>query len=349
MRLHAWMLMLAVALATASVPAGAQIGDAHPMLPAAPSFAASLHRALPYVVSVQGVSRTADRADAPRAHADDDFEVTLSRARMGAGIVLGDGGRIATAAHVVADADEIVVKLPDDRVLRAAVMARDDDADIALLWVGQRLRPDPPFGHSAALRPGDWVIAIGDPYGLERSVMPGVVSGARRHFAEDRELLFIQSSIAIGPGHSGGALVDAQGSIVGMNVRGVLGPYGPAGLGMAVPIEVVLQVTQELELGVVRRTRLGVRFDDVLPIEAFDAGLARANGAIVREVNPDGLGARLGLRVGDVVTGMNGQPIGDGADLARMLLAPQDERSLRFTVFRDGAYAELRRAAETSR
>lgn len=315
---------------------------------APPSLAAPLRRAMPYVVSVYGVDADgreahapspADRPGVPSAAAAD---TPFVKAHVGAGIALGDGGRIATAAHLVRDTERILVKLPDDRIVEAAVLAVDDEADIAVLVVPARWPAAAPFGRSAGLQIGDWVVAIGEPYGLERSAMPGIVSGARRHFAEDQDVVFIQTSIAVGPGHSGGALVDAQGYIVGMNLRGVVGPYGSAGLGLAVPIELVLQVAREAESGRVLRPRLAVRFEDLLPVEAFEVGLARASGAVVREVEPGGLGDRLGMRAGDIVTGLNGQPVGDGAELARLLRTARSSDRLRMVVFRDGGYLALR-------
>lgn len=329
-------LLLAAALGTGCV--------APPLTPvvivASPEagFSAAIERSLPYTV---GVYRSGD-ASAPASRGSADAEL-LTDVSLGAGIVIDGSGLIATAAHVVAGSDPVVVRLPDERVLPATRLGVDADTDLALLKVDAHWDAPPPLGHSMSLRPGDWVIAIGEPYGLERSVMAGIVGGANRHFADDDAVLFIQTSITVNPGNSGGPLVDARGAIVGMNLRAVVSPLGMAGLGLALPIELVLQIAAELQHGAAaRRPRLGALFEDVLPPEALAAGLARSSGAMVRLVRPEGAAMRVGLRVGDIVVGMNGRPVGGGAELARLLLEWHAGEPLRLTVFREGGYRELR-------
>jgi hypothetical protein len=165
------------------------------------------------------------------------------------------------------------------------------------------------------------VLAIGEPYGLDRSVAAGIVGGRSRHFAEDGELLFIQTDLSLNPGNSGGPLLDTEGRIVGMNLRTVVGALGGPGLSLSVPIEVVLQITAEIAAhGSVTRPRLGAGFEDVTPFVAVARGRAYASGALIHDVTPGSVAARLGLREGDIVVGMNGTAIGDSADLARALL-----------------------------
>ncbi len=325
----AWALALAASGCAAPAP---------PPAVAVPDFSAALARSLPYTV---GVYRSGD--DGVAAPRDDRGAEPPMDVSLGGGIVLDAQGLIATAAHIVGGRDPVVVRLPDDRVLPAVRVGVDEDADIALLRVDARWSGPPPLGSSLGLRPGDWVLAIGEPYGLERSVMAGIVGGARRHFAEDDALLFIQTSITVNPGNSGGPLVDARGAIVGMNLRAVVSPMGMAGLGLALPIELVQQIAAELQRSPrVQRPRLGALFEDVLPPEALAAGMARSSGAMVRLLRPEGAAAGVGLRVGDVVVGMNGRPVGGGAELARLLLEWRAGEPLRLTVFRDGGYRELR-------
>lgn len=329
-RALAWRTALVLALA---LPGCATTPP--PRVVALPDFGLALARSLPYTV---GVYRSDDAAPREGPGADAATDVSL-----GAGIVLDSRGLIATAAHIVAGNDPVVVRLPDDRVLPATRVGVDEDADIALLQVDARWDAAPPLGTSLGLRPGDWVLAIGEPYGLERSVMAGIVGGARRHFADDEAVLFIQTSITVNPGNSGGPLVDAGGTIVGMNLRAVVSPLGMAGLGLAAPIELVQQIAAELQATPrATRPRLGALFEDVLPPEALAVGLSRSRGAVVRLIRPDGAAARLGLQVGDVVTGMNGRPVGGGAEFARLLLEWRHDEALRLTVFRGGGYRELR-------
>ena len=143
-------------------------------------------------------------------------------------------------------AQQILVELSDRRLLAAQVEGRDPSSDIALLRVDPPPRVYPVLARSEQLKVGDWVIAIGEPFGLERSLSAGVVSGTNRHFSDDGELMFIQSDVALNPGNSGGPLLDATGVIVGMNARTIVGPVGTPGASLAIPIDIVLQVVDEL-------------------------------------------------------------------------------------------------------
>jgi serine protease Do len=323
---------------------GGCAGGARPTAgPAPPDLAIALQRGLPYAVGVYAVGGSAavparigplERPEPDGPEIDD---------AVGAGIVMSADGLIATAAHVIADAEQIVVVLWDGRILPAQTVGVDADADIALLRVDARWPAEPPFGHSIVLRPGDRVLAVGEPYGLSRSAVAGIVSGDTRHFIGDRDLMFLQTDIALNPGDSGGPLFDDQGRIVAMNLRSVVGMYGMAGLGLSVPIEVVRQIAAGLASGRPPwRPQLGAHFEDLTPPEAFVRGLARVSGALVRRVDAGGVGARIDLRADDVIVGMNGRPVDNGAELSRLLLEWSDAAELRLTVFRAGAYRELR-------
>ncbi len=318
---------------------------------AAPDLAAALQRALPYAVGVYAIGpnepqatrlRSLDRPAEPAPGADEEIDDAPGGA-VGAGFVLRAEGIVVTAAHVVAGADAVLVKLADAHILAARVVGVDSDADIAVLRVAQRWPAEPPLGHSVVLRPGDRVLAIGEPYGLSRSAVAGIVSGDARHFAGDRDVMFLQTDIALNPGDSGGPLLDDQGRIVAMNLRSVVGMYGMAGLGLSVPIEVIAQIVAEIESGrAAARPRLDARFEDLTPPEAHLRGMTHVRGALVRSVGPAGAARRIGLRAGDVIVGMNGRPVSDGADLSRVLLEWDDAAALRLTVFRAGRYDELR-------
>jgi serine protease Do len=302
--------------------------------PVAPEagFASALARGLPFVVGVYTLGRTGDGSTA----VGDDVSI-------GAGFVLRADGLIVTAAHVVEGVRQVIVKLADERVMLAEPIASDEDADIALLKIAERWTAGPVFGHSATVRAGDWVIAVGEPFGMQRTAVAGIVGGPLRHFAEDRVVAYIQTDLTLNPGHSGGPLFDAQGAIIGMNARAISGMQGMAGLSLAVPIETVLQVAAELESGQpLRKPRFGARFEDLLPPEAMQAGLGRASGAVIRSIDHAAPAERLGLRPNDIVVGLNGQPVGDSADLTMLLLDRPWAAPLRATVFRAGSYRELR-------
>jgi serine protease Do len=324
-------------------------------LPASPvptSFAEALARSTEATVGVYGV-----HADPPEAHrvpkrplpapggrAESPSLAQLRTASIGAGFVVRADGLVVTAAHVVADARDVVVKLHDRRVLQAEVLGFDEEVDIALLKVALPAAVTPPLGRSATLRPGDWVLAVGEPYGLDRSVVAGIVGGVDRHFVEDRDILFIQTDLALNPGNSGGPLIDERGDIVGMNSRIVVGGFGAPGLALTIPIEVVLQIVTELEAGEAaqERPRLGARFEDVAPPVALQLGLTHARGALVQAVSPGSLAEAMGLREADVIVAINERAIEHSADLARSLLGWRQGASLVLTVVRDGGVLTLR-------
>jgi serine protease Do len=326
----------AATLAPAAEPAGAR---------AAPSsFAPALARTL---ASIVGVYASVESPEFPGARPGRRTDATVEvdddvHGSIGAGFAIDSSGLVVTAAHVVAGSTRIALKLPDRRVVAAEVAGIDSENDIALLKTGVAL-PLPPFGRSSALRPGDWVLAVGEPYGFSRSVSAGIVGGTGRHVADEPELLFIQSDLALNPGNSGGPLLDASGAIVGMNSRTMIGGVGAVGVSLSLPIEIVVQIVAELrEPGAVDRPRLGATFQDVSPPAALRAGRSHSQGALIGEVSGGGVGARIGLERGDIVVGMNGRAIGDSAELARALLAWRSLSDTSITVWRRGRFEELR-------
>ncbi|MFC5499396.1 S1C family serine protease [Caenimonas terrae] len=300
------------------------------------SFAPALARAFPLAVGVYAIG---DRQRAKLGVEGEDE--TLQAVQVGSGFMLDASGTVATAAHVLEAATRVVVRLADGRVLPAEVVGEDPATDIAVLHVAASLPQAPVFGRSTTLQPGDWVLAIGEPFGLNRSVAAGIVSGKDRHFVDDSEVIAIQSDIAFNPGNSGGPLLDARGAIVGMNQRSILGPYGTPGVSLSAPIEVVQQIAAELQRGPIRRPRLGAQFNDLTAPEALDAGRPDARGALVSQVERGSLADRIGLRPDDIVVAMNGRPIASGADLARALLAWREAAGTRLVVVRDKAYRQL--------
>ena len=256
--------------------------------------------------------------------------------RVGAGFFVDDQGGIATAAHLLGTQQQILIALPDKRVVSAEVEGRDDTTDIALLRVSEPLRVRPVFGSAEQLRVGDWVMAVGEPFGLERSVSIGIVSGKDRHFGDDGELLFIQSDVPLNPGNSGGPLLDAAGAIVGMNARTIVGPIGTPGASLAIPIHIVRQIVTELRSDGPGRIRpqLGANFEDVPPMTAWASGRRETSGSVILSVTRGSVAEQLQLRAGDIVTMMNGRPIGSSADLVMALLSWRRLAGTRIVVHR---------------
>jgi serine protease Do len=185
---------------------------------------------------------------------------------------------------------------------------------------------------------GDWVIAVGEPFGLEHSVSAGIVSGKDRHFGDDGELVFIQSDVALNPGNSGGPLLDARGAIVGMSARTIVGPAGTPGASLAIPIDIVRQLAAEFRQASDRppRPRLGALFDDVPPRAAWAAGRRETSGSLILSVSRGSLAEALHLRAGDTVISMNSRAVGSSADLVAALLAWRSAEGTRMVVIRDG-------------
>ncbi|HSW23826.1 MAG TPA: trypsin-like peptidase domain-containing protein, partial [Burkholderiaceae bacterium] len=244
------------------LPLAAAVGSGT-VAAAQPSFAQALARALPLTLGVYGVR---DGVDESEGAASAPHAVMADRRRpirVGAGFLINVNGLAVTAAHVVTGATRVAVQLSDERVLAAEVLATDEVADVALIRLPLKLAVPPPIGRGASLRPGDWVLAVGEPYGLARSVTAGIVGGRQRHFADEPEMLYIQSDLALNPGSSGGPLLDSEGTIVGMNVRAAVGEYGASGISLSLPIELVLQIARELQDGTIERPRLSAEFHDL--------------------------------------------------------------------------------------
>jgi serine protease Do len=264
--------------------------------------------------------------------------------RVGAGFLLDGQGAVATVAHLFGSTQQILVALPDKRLVVAHLEGRDETMDVALLRVAAPPRVQPVFARAESLHVGDWVLALGEPFGLERSASAGIISGKDRHFGDDQELLFIQSDVALNPGNSGGPLLDATGAIAGMSARTIVGPLGTPGASLAIPIGIVRQAVAELraDSSLPKRPRLGAHFDDVSPTAARAQARGDMSGALVLSVPLGSLAAELKLRAGDIVTMMNGRPITCSADLVHVLLAWRSTSGTQVVVQRGGQPLVLR-------
>jgi serine protease DegS len=228
---------------------------------------------------------------------------------VGSGVIVDAQGHVVTNHHLIAGARKISLQLADGRTANATVIGDDPDTDLAVLKIELKSLPTMPLGSSDRLRVGDIVLAIGNPYGLTQTVTHGIVSATGRDLGLTQIESFIQTDAAINAGNSGGALVDAQGNLVGINTAA--GPAGGSeGIGFAIPVNLMRGVLEQiLKHGRVRRGWLGVNSQAVSPARGSALGLSRLRGAELIEVYPDSPAARAGLQVGDVITALNGRMV----------------------------------------
>lgn len=236
---------------------------------------------------------------------------------LGSGFIISKDGYVLTNNHVVSGADEIFVRLSDRRELEASLVGADPRSDLALLKIdaGADL-PVVRMGKSADLKTGEWVLAIGSPFGFEYSVTAGIVSAKGRSLPNESYVPFIQTDVAINPGNSGGPLFNLKGEVVGINSQIFTRSGGFMGLSFAIPVDVAMDVVEQLKSdGAVRRGWLGVVIQEVNKDLAESFGLPRPAGALVAQIMPDGPGDKGGLQVGDVILKLNDQDIVMSSDL----------------------------------
>jgi serine protease Do len=235
---------------------------------------------------------------------------------LGSGFIISPDGYILTNSHVVKDADEIVVKLSDRRELLAKVIGTDSRTDVALLKVDAKDLPTVAIGEPNKLQVGEWVLAIGSPFGFEQSVTAGIVSAKGRSLPGGNYVPFIQTDVAINPGNSGGPLFNMEGKVVGINSQIYSRTGGFMGLSFAIPMDVVMNVVDQIKTtGKAAHGWLGVQIQDVTRELAESFGMKKPQGALVSKVLPDSPAEKAGLQIGDIVTEFNGQPIETSGDL----------------------------------
>ncbi len=235
---------------------------------------------------------------------------------LGSGFIVDTEGYILTNNHVVEDAEEILVLLSDRRELKAKLIGSDKRSDIALLKVDARSLPVVKIGQSDKLKVGEWVMAIGSPFGFDHSVSVGVVSALGRNLPSENYVPFIQTDVAINPGNSGGPLFNLDGEVVGINSQIYSRTGGFMGLSFAIPVDVAMEVVAQLKSkGYVARGWLGVLIQDVTRDLAESFGMKTPSGALVSKVLDDSPAAKAGLKTGDVILEFEGKPIDRSSDL----------------------------------
>ena len=261
---------------------------------------------------------------------------------LGSGFIISGDGLILTNAHVVANANEVTVKLTDKREFRARVLGVDKPTDIALLKIDAKNLPVVKLGDASQARVGQWAVAIGAPFGFENTATAGIISAKARSLPDEGYVQFLQTDVPVNPGNSGGPLFDLDGRVIGINSQIYSGTGGYEGVSFAIPINTALQVEQQLLAhGKVERGQLGISVQSVDQSLAQAFGLDHATGALVSSVNPDGAGARAGLRSGDVILSFNGHTIADSSDLPPLVAAVKPGDTATVSVWRHGATHEL--------
>ena len=256
---------------------------------------------------------------------------------LGSGFIISPDGYILTNNHVVADADEIIVRLSDRSEMKAKVIGTDPRSDVALLKIDGKNLPVLKLGQSQNLKAGQWVVAIGSPFGFDHTVTQGIISAIGRSLPNESYVPFIQTDVPINPGNSGGPLFNLAGEVVGINSQIYTRSGGFMGVSFAIPIDVAMDVSNQLKAGgKVSRGWLGVVIQEVNKDLAESFGLEKPAGALVAQVLDDGPAAKGGLQVGDVILSMNGQPIVMSADLPHLVGALKAGSKASLEVVRDG-------------
>jgi serine protease Do len=347
--------------AAAPLPsAGAGATAPSPVVPL-PDFTPLMKNSGPAVVNVITTNKTARRAQGP-AEEDPLTEFfrrfvpdmppggpgggpdgNRQRGGMGSGFIISQDGHILTNAHVVAEFDDVTVKLADQkREFKAKVVGLDRRTDVALLKVDATGLPTIPLGDSSKVEPGQWVAAIGSPFGFANTITAGIVSATSRALPQESFVPFIQTDVAVNPGNSGGPLINLKGEVVGINSMIYSRTGGYMGVSFAIPIEVALDVAKQLQsTGKVTRGRLGVGIQPVTQELAKSFKLDKPTGVVVVQLEKGSPAEKAGIRQGDVILSFNGKPVEDPAELPRAVAATKPGEKAAVEVWRNGKRERL--------
>jgi len=318
-----------------------------PAVDARPDFAAMVDATRPAVVNISTTQagrggQASPLTDPLREFLERYFGEQLPREEprrsLGSGLIIEPDGYVLTNNHVIENAQMIMVRLSDEEEFEARVVGRDPRTDLALLKIqGRREFPVARLGDSDSLRVGEWVLAIGNPFGLEQTVTAGIVSAKGRVIGAGPYDDFIQTDAAINPGNSGGPLFNTRGDVVGVNTAIFSQTGGSVGIGFAIPINLAKELIPQLRAkGRVPRAWLGVAIAPVTPELAKRLGRPVRDGALVAEVVPNGPAARAGVRPGDLVVAFQGKPIRRADELPRLTAKAPVGSDVELTLWRDG-------------
>jgi serine protease Do len=263
---------------------------------------------------------------------------------MGSGFIISEDGYVLTNHHVVDGATEVKVKLGDRREFTAKVIGSDAQYDVALLKVDAKGLPTVRVGDSNALKPGQWVVAIGSPFGLDHSVTAGIVSALGRSTGgqEQRYVPFIQTDVAINQGNSGGPLLNTSGQVVGINSQIFSASGGYMGISFAIPIDLAMGAVEQIKkTGKVSRGQLGVVVQQVSALEAQSLGLSDSRGALVNQITEDSAAGKAGVELGDVIRSVNGREIAGSNELPPMIGALPPGSKVKLGILREGKLRDI--------
>lgn len=321
-----------------------------------PDMSAIVARNAPAVVniSVAGTVKNPSLPEFPQVDPSDPFYEFFRHFRVpqqrgeqqvrgqGSGFILREDGIVLTNAHVIDGADEVTVKLSDKREFKAKVLGFDKTTDVAVLKIDARNLPTLKVGNSVNAKVGEWVLAIGSPFGFESSATAGIISAKSRSLPDDSYVPFIQTDVAVNPGNSGGPLFNMAGEVIGINSQIYSRTGGYQGLSFAIPIEVATKVEDQiLKTGKVQRGRLGITIQNLDQSLAESFGMKKPAGALVSSVENDSPAAKAGLEPGDVITGINGKEITSSNELPPVVADITPGQSAKLQVWRKGSQREI--------
>ena len=357
--------VLAGAMAATASVALAPLTPAIAQVRALPDFTDLVEQVGPSVVNIRTLEKVAERSGSvdqaeeqmleffkrfglpapnsprqtPRPNRSQPQEEPQSRG-VGSGFILSSDGFIMTNAHVVEGADEVIVTLTDKREFKAKIIGADKRSDVAVVKIEATGLPAVKVGDLTRLKVGEWVMAIGSPFGLENSVTAGIVSAKQRDTGD--YLPFIQTDVAINPGNSGGPLINMRGEVVGINSQIYSRTGGSMGISFAIPMDEAVRVSEQLRAtGRVTRGRIGVQIEQVSKEVAEASGLGKTQGALVRGVEVGSPAEKAGVEAGDIITKFEGKAVEKSSDLPRLVGATKPGTRSALTVFRRGATKEL--------
>ena len=343
--------------AAAAAPAAAASAAAPVATVALPDFSSLVDKYGPAVVniSVTGTMKTNTQIPQfPGMDPDDPFWQFFRRFQpiprgeqpvrgLGSGFIVSPEGIILTNAHVVDGADEVTVKLTDKREFKAKVVGVDKQSDVAVLKIPASNLPTVKLGDSAGVRVGEWVVAIGSPYGFENTVTAGIVSAKGRSLPEDNYVPFIQTDVAVNPGNSGGPLFNMKGEVVGINSQIYSRTGGFQGLSFAIPIDVAVKVKDQLQqYGHVTRGRLGITIQGLDQQLAESFGLKKPTGALISAVEKNGPAAKAGLEPGDVILKVDGKEISQSNELPGKVAELKPGSTTTLQIWRKGSARDVK-------
>ncbi len=273
---------------------------------------------------------------------DGEDDGVLTPQSLGSGFIISSDGYVLTNNHVIDDADEIVVRLNDRREFEAKVVGSDKQSDTALLKIDAKDLPTVKIGKSSDLKVGEWVLAIGSPFGFDYSVTQGIVSAMGRSLPRENYVPFIQTDVAINPGNSGGPLFNLNGEVVGVNSQIYSRTGGFMGLSFAIPIEVAMNISEQLRTnGKVSRGWLGVIIQDVTRDLADSFGMKQPSGALVSKILPDSPAEKAKLKPGDIIMEFNSKEIKNSSELPPLVGSSEVNKPSKLSILRQGKKVEL--------